>query len=319
MHEAADECDAVSVAGTHVSGYAHPAYARALEEFGEPRSLDRCGGYLLERPVPGGGRDAAGCYPLFSCERWGGLGEDLAALEGELVSVVMVVDPFGEPTADELREWFPDHVVAFKQHFVVDLTRWEPAAVARHHRRNTRRGLARVAVEQVGEPTAGLAEWNELYAGLIRRHNVEGVAAFSPESFARQFRVPGLVVFRATAADETVGMCLWYVSRGVAYWHLSAYRERGYELDASYALMWFAIQHFASTGERWLELGGNAGSGMDADSGLSFFKRGWSTETRWAYLCGRILDRRRYAEAGRSSGGGGTAYFPAYRGNMVDD
>ena len=47
--------------------------------------------------------------------------------------------------------------------------------------------------------------------------------------------------------------------------------------------------------------------------GLREFKRGWSTGTRPAYLCGRILQPQRYAELAEERGPGERSYFPAYR------
>ena len=53
------------------TGYAHPAYAESLAEFGVPRLLPRSGGWILERRIESfPDRDAAGCYPLFSCRDW---------------------------------------------------------------------------------------------------------------------------------------------------------------------------------------------------------------------------------------------------------
>ena len=70
-----------------MSGYAHPAYAWSLQEFGCPRELPRCGGWVLERQVPGTSeRDATGCYPLFACADWGRLREDLDAIGGSLLT-----------------------------------------------------------------------------------------------------------------------------------------------------------------------------------------------------------------------------------------
>ncbi|HSS29061.1 MAG TPA: hypothetical protein VLL50_14020, partial [Usitatibacter sp.] len=63
-------------------GYAHPGYAGSLAEFGTPRELPASGGWLLEREIPGGGRDAMGCYPLLCCRDWRALREDLDSLEG---------------------------------------------------------------------------------------------------------------------------------------------------------------------------------------------------------------------------------------------
>jgi hypothetical protein len=60
------------------SGYMHPNYAHSLREFGEPRELPGSGGWILERIIPGTPyRDAMGCYPLFACNDWSKLANDL--------------------------------------------------------------------------------------------------------------------------------------------------------------------------------------------------------------------------------------------------
>jgi hypothetical protein len=52
-------------------GYAHPAYATSLAEFGRPHELIQSSGWILERAVPGTDvRDAMGCYPIFACRDW---------------------------------------------------------------------------------------------------------------------------------------------------------------------------------------------------------------------------------------------------------
>lgn len=82
---------------------------------------------------------------------------------------------------------------------------------------------------------------------------------------------------------------------------------------AAYALYATALERF--TGRvRWLNLGAGAGTtGGDASDGLSRFKRGWSAETRTAYFCGRIFNRRRYAELTQAADGPPDGHFPAYR------
>src|SRR5215213_8208057 len=109
---------------------------------------------------------------------------------------------------------------------------------------------------------------------------------------------------------ETVGMLLWYVQGDVAYYHLGAYSERGYELRASFALFQHAIEQFARRGLRWLNLGAGAGAASGAESGLSRFKQGWATGTRTAYFCGRIFDEKKYQEILRARGVPATKYFP---------
>ena len=49
-------------------------------------------------------------------------------------------------------------------------------------------------------------------------------------------------MFKAQAEGHIVGLHLWYVQGDVAYGHLGATTTRGYELMASYALYWHAIE-----------------------------------------------------------------------------
>ena len=248
-----------------------------------------------------------GPYPLFACRDWTRLEEDLEETGDELVSLTVVTDPFGEYDETLLHRCF-DVVRPFKEHLVADLMLPANTVVSKHHRYYARKALEKVDVEECEKPVHLLDDWTALYAGLVERHSLTGIKAFSRESFARQLRVPGIVVIRAAHEGQTVGMHLWYVSGDVTYSHLAASSERGYELMASYALYRFAIERFAGR-VRWLDLGAGAGAEEEA-GGLHRFKRGWSTGTRRAYLCGRVFDREAYEAL---SLGGDTGYFPAYR------
>jgi Acetyltransferase (GNAT) domain len=292
-------------------GYADPGYAASLEEFGSPRPLSRCGGWLLERPIAGfSHRDAMGCYPLFACRDWSRLPEDLDGLGEDLVSVVLVADPFGAGP-EFLRRCF-DLVMPFKEHCVVELTRSSPGNPSSHHRRYSRRALREHIVERVAHPTEFAAEWTTLYGSLIERHGIRGIPAFSPRGLARQLAVPGLVVWRAEREGKTVGATLWLQHGDVAYYHLGAYAEAGYRSRASFALFSTAIEGFAAMGVRWLDLGGGAGTrATAADDGLTRFKRGWATSSRTVYLCGRVLAPEIYRRLTESLPQ--TGYFPAYR------
>ena len=295
------------------AAYTHPGYAASLSEFGRPLALPGCGGFLLERAIPGTPeRDAMGCYPLFSCLDWGRLGEDLAALEGRLVSVAAVVDPFGLDDEARLRACFRDRVVPFKEHFVADLERHDLAALSRHHRYYARRALARCEVEAAADPQHHLDEWTSLYATLCARHDLTGIQAFSRAAFERQLAVPGMVMLRARTGDETLGAHLWYVQGEVAYSHLAAASPRGYEAMVFYALYFRACEHFRGR-VRYVDFGAGAGVASGADDGLTRFKRGWANDTRMAYFCGRILDQERYAKILATRGLAEEKYFPAYR------
>jgi hypothetical protein len=304
----------VSQQNDMVTGYLHPDYAQSLADFGTPRCLEKCGGWILDRPIMGFSyRDAMGCYPLFACQDWQQLHADLETVGDDLVSLSLVADPFGEHDAAYLQQCFPDVSRPFKEHFVVDLDRPLSTFVSKHHRRYAQKALQTVHVERCQAPVQFLDDWVDLYATLIERHSIKGVSAFSKSAFAKQLQIPGIVAFRASHQDATVGMILWYTQREVSYYHLGAYSTIGYELRASFALFWRALEHFGESGLRWLNLGAGAGATSNGTDGLSRFKRGWSTGTRTAYFCGRIFDRAKYSEIVKARQVPATGYFPAYR------
>jgi hypothetical protein len=294
------------------TGYSHALYAEALAEFGEPRHLPACDGWILTRPIPHcPDHDAMGCYPLFTCCDWSRLPDDLATLRAELVSLTLVTDPFGDYDLPLLESCF-DKVVHFKDHFVTDLSVPAEQIVSRSRRKEVRQALRRISVEVCPTPLDYLNDWCALYSHLTKRHGLRGIQAFSATSFAKQLRVPGLVLFRTEADGKTVGMHLWYQQGGVAYSHLSAYSAAGYALGASSALYAAALDYFPGK-VRWLALGAGAGtSGEDANP-LTDYKRDWATGSRPVYLCGRIFQPERYAVITQGKGIGTTNYFPAYR------
>lgn len=306
LHPSSDE--------TEATGYLHARYSESLSEFGTPRSLSECGGWILERQIPDSNlRDAMGCYPLFSCQRWSQLNADLARVGNSLISLAVVTDPFGEYDAAYLKESFRDLVVPFKEHFVVDLSRRPNSFVSAHHQRNARNALRRIRVEACVNPLDFLEEWTNLYGVLVARHNITGMTVFSHACFEKQLSVPGISMLRAMHNEITVGMLLWYVQNSRAYYHLGAYSELGYELGASFALFSYCLEYFAERGVRWLNLGGGAGLAGDEKSGLNRFKQGWSTGTRTAYFCGRIFDQENYQLLVSTRHAPRTSYFPAYR------
>ena len=293
-------------------GYAEPGYAASLAEFGQPAELPHSRGWLLARPIGATGLvDAMGSYPLFNCADWSGLADDLEGCADRFVSVALVTDPFGAYEEALLRASF-HRVLAFKQHFVADLTQPFEASTSANHRRNARAALRRLTVDVPANREACLDDWCALYERLAAERRIVGIRRFSRPSFAAQFRLPGLVVLRAREAGVTVGMHLWLLDGQAAHSHLSAQSARGYELCAGYALHWLAREHFAGK-VRWLHLGAGPGVTAQADDGVSSFKRGWATGTRPAYFCGRICAPERYRELVRASGNSNTSYFPAYR------
>jgi hypothetical protein len=299
-----------------MSGYVHPLYAASLTEFGEPYELLHSKGWILKRQIPGfPQRDAMACYPFFSCLNWPALIDDCRdmAESKSLLCLSLVTDPFADLNEEYLRDCFGDVVFPFKEHYVIDLSRSRESFVSKHHRRNALKAGRSLDVVHCQNPKEHLDQWCEFYQRLIERHQIKGITVFSRISFEKQMEVPGMLMLSAKYDDELVGMLLFYVQGDVAYYHLGAYCEAGYQLKASFALFWFAIEYFAANGPRWLNLGAGAGVSGDDTDGLSRFKRGWSTGTRTAYFCGRIFDHARYSEIVRAKGISATDYFPAYR------
>lgn len=299
------------------AGYLSPAYTESLAEFGSPLALPRSGSWLLRRLVAPGISDAMGPYPLFCCRDWRALGADLdelAATGDAPVSAVVVTDPFADCDPGLLAAAFRDRAVAFKEHFVADLSRPLSSFVSAHHRRYARRDS--LTVEVCADPLRWLDDWCTLYQNLCARHGIRGIPALSRAAFHRQLAVPGLIAFRASSGPDTLGMVLWYRQGDVAYYHLAAYSDEGYRQRASFPLFWLAFEHLAAAGVHWAGLGagpsggGSAGQGTD---GLVRFKRGWSTATRTTYLCGRIFRAETYRALARERGFDETRYFPAYR------
>ena len=293
------------------TGYAHPAYPRALSEFGEPVRLAESAGWLLRRAIGNtGSYDAMGSYPLFSCQDWSGLAADFEALRDDLVSVAMVPDPFGEYDVQLLRSCF-DWVVDFKSHFIIDFEGPE-RNVSKHHRYYARKALRDIQIAICANPEDFLQDWILLYDCLIDRHGLKGIKAFSPQSFARQFQVPGLVIFRASTPDgQSVGAHLWYVQGDVAYSHLAAVNEWGYKFSSAYAIYDAAIEYFKGK-VRFMDIGSGAGS-SSKDDGLTKFKEGWANGQKNAYFCGRILNPERYLDLLETTNTQTSTYFPAYR------
>jgi len=295
-----------------VTGYLHRCYAESLGAYGTLHELPLCQGWVLDRPISGFSyRDAMGCYPLFACRDWSQLHKDLDKIGDTLVSVALVTDPFGEYDEKYLHKCFTV-VRPFKAHYIADLDQPLNQVVSKHHNYYARRALRDIEVERCDSPIDYLDEWVELYDCLIQRHGLRGIQAFSKDIFSKQLTTPGIVMFRALYKDKVVGAHLWCEQGQVAYSHLTAFNVDGYQLNASYALYFNALQDFSKK-LRWVNLGAGAGVSSDGNDGLSRFKKGWSTETRTVYFCGCVFDQMKYREITLAKGVAETDYFPSYR------
>ena len=294
-------------------GYAHHDYAISLKEFGEPRKLPNCGGWILVRAISGTPyKDAMGCYPLFSCRNWERLHEDLEQVGPDLVSLSLVTDPLSGVDPAYLNRCF-DFVKPFKTHYIIDLIRPLESFIGKVHRKNARKTLELMDVEICMEPAEYLDEWIKLYENLISKHNMKGINAFSPECFKIQLAMPGMVMFLARREREIIGATLVLKQEKAAYFHLSAFTSEGYKIRASYGTHWAALVYGLEKGIRYFNLGGTAGIKEDPKDGLGEFKRGWSNEYRTAYFCGRIFDHDKFKLLCQLYTISDVEYFPPYR------
>lgn len=306
------------VAGSGMStakrfGYGGSEYAFSLAEYGTPQFLPNSRGWLLRRAIPDSPyQDAMGCYPVFACDDWCLLAEDIDSQVGELVSVSIVVDPLGSHSPELLAKVFPDMSRPFKDHFLIDLSLDWRKDIADHHRRNIRSAHRNVVVERVSIPLDVLPDWVRLYQHLVERHGIKGMTTFSLHHFEGLLRNLDIRVYRAIAAGRTVGMLLWMLQSDAAYYHLGAYDDEGYSAKASYALFDVSLNELCAEGFRWVNLGGAAGIG-GGSSGLSRFKEGWSNLRKPVYFCGRILNGKAYDSLVARLDLQPTTYFPAYR------
>jgi hypothetical protein len=297
-----------------MNGYLHNIYAESLSDYGEIICLPHSKGWILKRRIPDSDHyDAMGIYPLFVCESWKNLPRDLEEIQNELVCLSIVTDPFGEFDKNILKSLFSDAFFVFKEHFIIDLSENLDKIISKHHWRNINKAKKEILVEKCESSKIICDDWIKLYKHLIKAHNIKGIPAFSEKVLAKQLEVPGVQIFRGINEGETVAMLIWYIIKNVAYYHLGASSDRGYGLNASFALFWKSIEYFSSMGLDWVNLGAGAGTEANGTTGLARFKKGWSSGTKTAYFCGRIFNEKQYKNIMKHKNMDCGNYFPAYR------
>lgn len=295
-------------------GYMSREYALSQSRMGTPVFLEHCRGWLVKRHVNMTDlHDAAGCYPLFLCERWDQLHRDIDALREHFVSISLAADPLANCSATDLLSIFGDACLPYKSHSVVRLASYEAASLPDNHQRNIARALRHLAIRKELDALSVLDSWIHLYDGLIRRHAITGPAAFSRDDFALQFQVPGAEIYSATLDGRIVGIAVFYCIDKRVYYHLAAYDDNGYRHRASFGIFATAIADFRKAGYEWLNLGGNAGLSDNSQDGLARFKQGWANDHRTAFFCGKILMPDEYKRLSYNTIKTAHGFFPAYR------
>lgn len=290
--------------------YATEAYARSLPHVGEPVQVPEWDAWVIARTLPGGGRDGVGPYPLAILPRSADIGAGLARLRRlGLVSLTLVLDTVHRPDTAELARHF-EVVRPFKTHFLRRPA--QPFAYDAYHAYKVRRARRRVETRSFALADH-LAEWAALYGVLARRKGLAGVHDFPPAHAQELGGLPGVEAVGAWMDGELVSAHLWVRAGDQVHSHLGATSEAGYRAGAAYAVYDESIRRFADAAA--INLGGSAGTGDDAADGLTRFKRGFANDTAAAWLCGAVLDPRRYAAlcSERGVDPATAAFFPAYR------
>ena len=122
---------------------------------------------------------------------------------------------------------------------------------------------------------------------LIKRHQIQGIRAFSKAAFKNNSpsRIP--FIFVSSIKASVVGGNIFFLQDDVAYAHLSAFSDEGYQLGAPYAVKWCALQQLSQF-VGWVNFGGSTSSNQEHLTGLDYFKMGWSSQTGKSYFCGKI-------------------------------
>ncbi len=291
--------------------YGSLAYAHTLSHAGRAWFVPGWDTPVLLRPVPDcpGVVDAMGAYPVCTLPPHADLGAGLEALRAaRAVSVALVADPLAGPAPHVLARHF-GLCRPYKTHHLIE--RCGQVDFSKHHRDRIRRGERHATARLVSlRDPVWRAHWGRLHAGLVARHGVTGVQAFPPEAFDQLAALQDqlLVVAVVDRAGAPLAMQIWVRQGDIAYSHLTATSEAGYQLGATYVAYAAAIEALADC--QVLDLGGGAGDGDDPADSLAAFKRGFANASAMAHLCGAVLDDAAYARLSAGRNG----YFPAYRG-----
>ena len=297
-----------------MEGYLHPLYAQSFSAIGTPIFLPKSKGWLIKREIPGTPFfDAMGPYPLFFCEHWQHLIDDLEDQSDQLISVSLVIGPFSNIPIKEFGQFF-EVFYRYKDHYLLDTSLPLTESISKYSRRDARRALKDVTVEHKISPDIDLNEWVDLYNHLIMRHNISGIRAFSRESFAKQIAIPNTHYFRAVHNGKIVGGNIYYLHQNVAYGHLLALSPLGYSFGASHAIKWIAIQHLSKM-IRWINFGGGTEKDGANQNGLDSFKLNWTNSIKKSYFVGKILQKEIYDHLTDLSDDAQDNWFPSYRTN----
>jgi hypothetical protein len=253
-----------------------------------------------------------GTYPVFCCDNWNALADDLNDLSIDLVSIVLITDPFGKYNRATLELCF-DNTIKLKDHYVLDLTRPLNESISKSNRTAAKLALRNLQVRIVPKPLISIDTWMTLYGSMVDRLNIKGIRKFSRDGIEQQLNTPGAMLFEAKSGDQGVGLDVVFVDNDVAYGHACAFNEEGYKARASYATRWSIIEHLQGK-VHYLDFGGGLSTKEAGESdGLTAYKKRWTNCTKPVFICTSVRNQKLYTQLTNQFGSMKSNYFPNYR------
>jgi len=291
--------------------YSTDAYARSLSHWGEALAVPEWKTSVIIRNIRANCLDATGTYPIAIIDAKADLRGGLDRLRrAGMVSVLVVLDDFHRPPLEKLRECFTV-VRPYKTHYIRRLKGALDAQVyPKDHQRSLKRALRTLTVQPF-DLKDNLADWQDLYGILAKRHSLSGVHLFPAAYFQALATLDGVVAIGAWWEGVLISCHIWVTDGRYVHSHLAASSDVGYKCRAPHAVNDASLRYFS--GCELVNLGGAAGL-VDENDSLTYFKRGFANDVSSSYVCGAILDYDRYEHLTRQNGAGENVdFFPAYR------
>jgi hypothetical protein len=139
-------------------------------------------------------------------------------------------------------------------------------------RYNLRKGLSHDLDVRIGDTPADIKNFQDIYAEMVRRKNLNYPGVDLPASIPDLMRLPEQMKMRIALAHregKPIGGIAFSVVGDLAYYVFGATSDEATALNAGYVLQWHVMRWLReNTKVRWYELGG------PGDPGIRQFKKG---------------------------------------------
>lgn len=287
--------------------YTTSLYVDSLNHIGKTYLVPEWETSVLIRKINNHFEDIFGPYPLTilpkNCNIQGGLQR---LRNSGFVSATLILDDFHRPDLNQLQDAFTI-VTPFKTHLITNLQTTNHN-YTKHHRYYIKKALEKVTVKKF-DLEKYLTEWGQLYQELATKHNLSSLHKFSAAHHHALSQLPGVTAIGAWIEDKLVSAHIFVSDGNYVHSHLAASNQEGYSCGAAYAINDAAIKFFKDT--KLINFGGGAGLSSQINDGLFKFKQGFANDQSQSYLCGVILDPKKYEDLTNRKEP--TTFFPAYR------